>query len=148
MNNRLNRLKFTLDQLNEVYRNLANLLCISQPKMEIYYCLLAEDGSCPLSEICSYMSIPKQTLNSQLRSMEKDGDIKVDYLPNSKKNKAAVLTEKGMKQARATAGLMQKFETKALTSFTQQEVEILFSLLERFTDEMDKQVKSLQDEEI
>lgn len=25
MNNRLNRLKFTLDQLNEVYRNLANL---------------------------------------------------------------------------------------------------------------------------
>lgn len=95
MNNRLNRLKFTLDQLNEVYRNLANLLCISQPKMEIYYCLLAEDGSCPLSEICSYMSIPKQTLNSQLRSMEKDGDIKVDYLPNSKKNKAAVLTEKG-----------------------------------------------------
>ncbi len=29
MNNRLNRLKFTLDQLNEVYRNLANLLCIS-----------------------------------------------------------------------------------------------------------------------
>ena len=80
--------------------------------------------------------------------MEKDGDIKVDYLPNSKKNKAAVLTEKGMKQARATAGLMQKFETKALTSFSQQEVEILFSLLERFTDEMDKQVKSLQDEEI
>lgn len=53
-----------------------------------------------------------------------------------------------MKQARATAGLMQKFETKALTSFSQQEVEILFSLLERFTDEMDKQVKSLQDEEI
>lgn len=104
--------------------------------MEIYYCLLAEGGSCLLSEICSYMSIPKQTLNSQLRSMEKDGDIKVDYLPNSKKNKAAVLTEKGMKQARATAGLMQKFETKALTSFSQQEVEILFSLLERFTDEM------------
>lgn len=115
--NRLERLDYLFKKIDRAYRNFDAALDLPHSAVSVYYCLLNQEGSCELGALRAETGVPKQTLNSLLRQLEKEGMLEVRLAEGSHKKKAAILTEKGRKQAENTAGLVMECEKRALASF-------------------------------
>lgn len=137
--NRLERLDYLFKKVDRAYRNFDAALDLPHSAVSVYYCLLNQEGSCELGALRAETGVPKQTLNSLLRQLEKEGMLEVRLTEGSYKKKAAILTDKGRKQAENTAGLVMECEKWALASFDEKEAGLLFDLLERFCGELDAQ---------
>ena len=70
---RLRRLNHLFAQIDVIYHEAALHMGLSDSAMMVLYTLCIEGGSCLIGKIISQSNISKQTLNSALRMLEKEG---------------------------------------------------------------------------
>lgn len=80
--------------------------------------------------MCEFLHEPKQTINSALKKMEADGLITLQSGSN-RRTKTIHLTAAGEALARETADRVAETEQQALSQFSEEEADQLFSLLRR-----------------
>mgnify|MGYP002525858553 CR=1 FL=1 len=82
-------------QLDNVYHLLAKQIGVSDSVFWTMYCLCEEDCTLTQNDIAENVGLPKQTINSAINNLVKDGYIHLEQKAIARNNKAVCLSEKG-----------------------------------------------------
>ena len=98
-------------EINALYHEAAVKMGVSDSTMNILYVLCEKGDACLQSEISKLTGISRQTINSAIRKLEKDGII---YLKQGEgRNTIVCLTEKGKQFKRFCPCLRSKIRSGA-----------------------------------
>ncbi len=138
----MKRFNYLLTETDNVYHVASAKLGLSDSAMHILYtiCDYDEGDSCPLREVCRRTGISKQTINSAIRKLEKEGIL---YLEQAgARTKKLCLTQDGKLLAERTALKIIKAENDILNSWSREDVEKYLDLTERFLDSFKEEVRA------
>lgn len=135
---RYNRL---ISEIEEVYHEVAVRKGFSDSAMSVLYVLSDNDGKCRLADLIKLSGVNKQTVNSALRKLEKDGIVYLE--PAGGKSKRVCLTEKGFSVARQTVDKVIDAEKEIYSSWTREEWEIYVQLTERYLSRLREKMKEI-----
>ena len=113
-----------------IYRQMAKQMNLTDMAMWALYTLRVEPGEMTQSRMSEFLHEPKQTINSALKKMEADGLITLQSGSN-RRTKTIHLTAAGEALARETADRVAETEQQALSQFSEEEANQLFSLMRR-----------------
>lgn len=117
-----------------LYRSVASSFGISTCEMWIYYFLLIEQDGVTQQTICSQMSYKKQTVNSAVAKLAKEGMLTLAAMNESKKSKTLSLTPKGKEFANNTVNSLLNAELKAAQKFGKRKLKSLCMLRDEYLD--------------
>lgn len=126
----MKRFNHLLGEIEAVYHEMALKFGQSDSVMNILYTICDYGDSCPLQEICRRSGISKQTINSALRKLEREGIVYSEQA--GVKGKNVCLTEKGKELAKDTAVRVIEAENGILASWPEEDVKKYLELTERF----------------
>ncbi len=124
-----------IGKLGTLYHEIAMHQGFSDSAHAILYtiCFSGKDR-CPIHDICLYSGISKQTINSSLRKLEKDGVV---YLRNvDGRSKEVVLTEKGKEICSRTVCQLLDAEDSLLQKWSNEDLAKYIELSERFLSDI------------
>lgn len=137
----LRRFNYIVGGIDQTYHKAALKLGLSDSAMSVLYTICGEGRPCPLSLICRLSGIGKQTVNSALRKLEKDGVIKLEAVDG--KQKSAALTEKGKALAANTAEKIIAAENRIFEAWTEEEREQYIRLTQRYLNDFSREIDHL-----
>ncbi len=137
----LRRLNHIISGTDALYHEASFRLGISDSVCMILYSILTVGESCPLNVIVKSTGLSKQTVNSALRRLEKDGLAYLEAVDGRSKN--VCLTEKGVILASTTAGRIISIENDILASWPEEDIRRYFELSEKFRLGLEERVGRL-----
>lgn len=141
----LKRLELIYGEWNALYHEVALALHMADSEHAILYSLSLFGGTLPLTELRKLAVLPKQTLHSALRKLEKKGLVQLEAISALKKR--AELTEAGQKFAAANLRRLQTAEQGILNSWTKEERSAFLNLSERYVQDLRKVLQEFAKEE-
>lgn len=132
-------------EMDEIYHVYAKEQGISDTVFWILYSLYDNNSSYIQKELCSEWHYPPQTVNSALKSLEKQGIISLEAVPGNKKNKLVSLTEHGLTLTQRVIARLTDAERNAILSMTADERRTLLSLTEKYTEFLRRHVRRISD---
>ena len=132
-------------EMDEIYHVYAKEQGISDTVFWILYSLYENNSSYIQKELCSEWHYPPQTVNSALKSLEKQGIISLEAVPGNKKNKLVSLTEHGLTLTQRVIARLTHAERNAILSMTADERRTLLSLTEKYTEFLRRHVRRISD---
>lgn len=129
-------------KLDEVYHQYAKRLGLSDMALWLLYSLYESGGPCTQRAFCAAWHYPPQTVNSALKSLEKEGIIERKAIPGNRKTKQLVLTQKGEAYMESTILPLMHAEQQAFQEMPLQERAQLLSLTRKYIDLLDIKIKS------
>ncbi len=121
-----------LKENDELYRNAAKAMALSDCTFWILYSLRDSGTEITQSDLGTTLYLPKQTINSALKKLESDGFIEL-LAGNDRRSKRIRLTEKGTLLAEQTADHVISAELEALNGLTNRERETFIDLFQKYT---------------
>lgn len=119
---------------NQLYRDVAASFGISESAFNILYAIyLAGEKGISQRDICVQMCIGKQTVNSSIHKLEREGVVVLKSGPG-RRGLLAHLTPVGLELAERTIVPMIEAELAALREFDDRELELALLLGRRYTD--------------
>ena len=119
---------------NQLYRDVATSFGISESAFSILYAIfLAGENGISQRDICVQMCIGKQTVNSSIHKLEREGVVELKSGPG-RRGLLAHLTPVGLELAERTIVPMIEAELAALREFDDWELELSLLLGRRYTD--------------
>ena len=119
---------------NQLYRDVAASFGISESAFSILYAIfLAGENGISQRDICVQMCIGKQTVNSSIHKLEREGVVVLKSGPG-RRGLLAHLTPVGFEFAERTVAPMVEAELAALREFDDRELELSLLLGRRYTD--------------
>lgn len=119
---------------NQLYRDVAASFGISESAFSILYAIfLAGEKGISQRDICVQMCIGKQTVNSSIHKLEREGVVVLKSGPG-RRGLLAHLTPVGLELAERTIVPMIEAELAALREFDDRELELALLLGRRYTD--------------
>lgn len=119
---------------NQLYRDVATSFGISESAFDILYAIyLAGESGISQRDICVQMCIGKQTVNSSIHKLEREGVVVLESGPG-RRGLLAHLTPVGLELAERTIVPMIEAELAALREFDDRELELALLLGRRYTD--------------
>lgn len=119
---------------NQLYRDVATSFGISESAFNILYAIfLAGENGISQRDICVQMCIGKQTVNSSIHKLEREGVVVLKSGPG-RRGLLAHLTPVGLEFAERTIVPMVEAELAALREFDDRELELSLLLGRRYTD--------------
>ncbi|MGN0364750.1 MAG: MarR family winged helix-turn-helix transcriptional regulator [Suilimivivens sp.] len=141
ISNEMKRYNHLVGEMNAVYHDISLHLGLSDSAMIILYTICDNGDSCLLQEISRRSGVSKQTINSAIRKLEKEGIV---YLKSvGAKNKNVCLTDEGKQLAKHTAIRLIEIENDIFTSWEKDDVEKYIELTERFLSSLKEKNSSL-----
>ena len=129
-------------EIGNVFHEMSVQLGLSDSVSSILYTICNFGDSCLLSDIISMTGIPKQTINSALRKLEREGILRMEAV--ERRRKRVVLTENGLILAQRTAGQMIRMEDDIFAAWTEEERRIYLDLTRRYLSQLKEKAKELQ----
>ena len=137
----MKRFNYLISEIDSVYHEAALKLGLSDSAMSILYAICDNGEGCLLQEICFYTGISKQTINSALRKLEKEGIVYLELL--NAKSKKVYLTNKGKKLAEKTAFRVLQMEDEIFASWKKEDVEKYLELTESYLVHLKEKINEL-----
>ena len=120
----------TYKEEDELYRRLARYSGLSEAAFWILYTVELAPGPVTQAEVCGYLSLSKQTINSALKQLEQTGHIRLTGGPGRKKY--LQLTEAGRALSRRTIGPVLELEERVFLGLTEEERASLLALERKY----------------
>lgn len=140
LNSEILRFNNLNSEIYAVYHEAAVKLNISDSVMQILYTVCCHENECTIRDICRETGISKQTINSSLRNLERDGIL---YLEKRGRLKCVCLTEKGEQLVEQTAAKIIKAENSIFDRWTKEEKETYIELTRKFLEMMRTEVGNI-----
>lgn len=132
-------------EIDEIYHMLARYYGISDCALWILYIIRELDENHTQNKICEMLSLSKQTVNSALKKLEKEGYIKLEYSPGNQKNKLIQLTDYGKTFTRKTIDNVIKMEKNVFSQFSVEERTTFLGLFEKYVRQLQIESKRIID---
>lgn len=127
--------------VNGIYREAARKLGVSDSELNILYMIYDQGEGCRQSTICRMTNLPRTTVNSSLRRLEKTGMI---YLKQGEgRNTLIYLTPRGSEHMKSTAERLVAAENAFYTRWTAEEREQFTALYRRFAQDLAAEVEKI-----
>ncbi|MBO5094375.1 MAG: winged helix DNA-binding protein [Lachnospiraceae bacterium] len=136
---KMRRFNYLSGEIDAVYHETALQFGLSDSAMLVLYAACSNGGSCPIDDICRLSGVRKQTINSALRKLEKEGVVYLEAI--DKKRKRVCLTEKGMEMTGRTVARLITIENEIMDAWTQEEYETYLSLTDRYLTALKEKTK-------
>lgn len=130
-----------ISEIDEVYHEIAVKQGFSDSAMAILYALSDNDGKCRLTDLIKQSGVNKQTINSALRKLEKDGIVYLE--PADGKAKRVCLTEKGVVTVHETVEKVMEAEKEIYASWSKEEWQLYVELTERYLHQLQEKMKEI-----
>lgn len=115
-----------------LYHRLAKHFGLSDSALWILYTLEVCSGPVTQTELCGFLSLSKQTVNSGLKQLEQDGYIRLTSGPGRKKY--IQTTEQGRQLAGRTVRLILAAEERAFLGMNEEERAGLLALERKYVN--------------
>lgn len=115
-----------------LYRGAARRFGLPECAMWVLYFLAVADGPLTQQSLCELMMYPKQTINSSVAKLAKQGLVELSAIPSSRNSKSVSLTAKGRELAEGTVLAMRAAEERALVSLGDDGMQRFVELYRRF----------------
>ena len=137
----MKRQNYLLGEMNAAYHEISLKLGLSDSAMIVLYTICDQGDQCLLQDICRWSGLSKQTINSAIRKLEREGIL---YLVSAgSRNKNVCLTEKGMDLAERTAKRILQAENEIFASWTGEDVMKYLELTEKFLRALQEKAEQL-----
>ena len=128
-----------LKECDNIYHDAAARSGLSDCAFWILYALWESDRPLTQSEIGDAASMPRQTVNSALKKLEKDGYLTLEKV-NGKMGKTIHLTQSGTEFARLRIAPIAAAEERVCAQFTRQEQEAFLSTFRTLVDRLKSEI--------
>lgn len=118
-------------EFDSVYARFAKKSGLSET--EYWALLLISEGITTQSEISEKLSMNRQTINSAVKQLIKNGLIRLETLENNQRVKKALLTTEGKNFVEKNIVKMRELEEKAWMSMTEEERSTLTRLTRKYS---------------
>lgn len=133
------RFTYLMNQIDELYHKVNAKSAISDSVSWILYCLYDMGGPCNQSEFTRLYGISRKTINSAISKLESLGLVK--RTTGDGRNVIVSLTEEGLALAEKSVEPIIGAENSVFDSWTQEESNQFFSLMEKYKSALEKQFK-------
>lgn len=137
----IHKINYLTSEMDALYHQVSLKQGISDSISMVLYVLYERGGECLLSEVYKDTGVSKQTVNSAVRRLEADGMICLEAYTG--RSKRILLTEQGREMARNTVGKLLDAEVMAFAGWTDQEVQIHVSLMERYLEDFRNMIERI-----
>ncbi len=135
------RINCLTEEMDAIYHQAAVKFGMADSVLLILYMLYMNDGRRLLPEIYKSSGISKQTVNSAIRKLEKEGVV---YMENyDRKSKIVCLTETGKEYAAQTAGKLFEAECESFDDWKEEEIDQYLGLAEKYNASLRNQIRKL-----
>ena len=117
-------------ETNRIYHDIALKLKLSDSAFDILYAVCQLGDGCLQRDICSLSATSKQTINSSIRKLEREGHIILK--PGKGRQMHIFLTETGMELAKERIFPVIEIENKVFDSLTEEESRELLRLSRKY----------------
>lgn len=131
---------YICEEMDAAYHKASLKLGISDSECMILYSIRFRGESCLLRDITA-LGISKQTVNSALRKLEREGIVYLEALGGNRKK--ICLTKKGVKRAEDTVDKLMEIENEALAAWSSKELEQYIKLSERYVRDFNEKINEL-----
>lgn len=135
-NNLLRRLN---GEIGALYHEAAIQVGISDSVQNILYVLCGNGDRCFQSDIYRQCAINRQTINSAIQKLKKEGIVSIEQGPG--KNTIISLTEEGMVFAKEKAYVLFEIEDNIFNEWSEEEQEAYVRLTQKFRDSLKRQME-------
>lgn len=135
---KMHRINYLISELDALYHHASLKLGICDSTCRVLYTIYDSDGSCPLSDIYNKSGISKQTVNSALRNLERDGMLQLEQLRG--RAKLVRLTEQGRAYAAQTVARIYDAEIRAFDCWTEAELNDHIRRMEQYMNAFRRQI--------
>lgn len=130
-------------RMNVLYHNYAKAAGISDAAFWLMYSLYEKGGPCTQTELCEAWFFTPQTINSALKSLEKQGLIILDFAPNSRKNKQFFFTEEGEQLVKEKIIPLVQAEEQSFLRLEEQEREALLAITQKHIGVLEEEINRI-----
>ena len=129
---KVNQINCLNEEIDSLYHQAALKLGVSDCVLFVLYMLY---------DIYKLSGISKQTVNSAIRKLENEETVYLEKCNG--KSKMVYLTEKGKTYTSKTAARLFEAECKALSNWTEEEINLYLKLTERYHADLKNEIESL-----
>ena len=137
----IDKMNLLYSEIDGIYHTAALKLKLADSVLAVLYVLRTEENQCSISDICKVTGIGKQTINSALRKMEREGIILLKAMDGRKKT--VTLTEKGAALSITTADRLIDAENQAIADWSSDEISEYLRLMRKFRDCLKKEIDNI-----
>lgn len=128
-------------EIEAAYHEAALKFGLADSTQFILYTICYLGDNCPLGDIVKMTGVSKQTINSALRKMERQGLVSLKAATPKTKN--VVLTQKGEALAERTVFRLMEAEDAIFASWAKEDVKKYLELNEKFLKDLKEKVTLL-----
>ena len=114
-----------------IYSKYAAMCGVSTTALCLLYSLYCAEGVCTQTRLAEDWGLPVQTVNSCLKTMEKQGDIRLAFAAGSRKHKQIFLTKQGEALTERVVAPMIRAENAAFGSLSGEERRLLLTITKK-----------------
>ncbi len=137
---KLKRFTYICEEMDAAYHKASLKLGLSDSECMILYSIRSRGESCSLCDITA-LGISKQTVNSALRKLEREGIVYLETIGGNRKK--VCLTEQGVQYAKDTVDKMIGIENEALATWSSAELEQYIALSRRYLRDFNEKINEL-----
>lgn len=137
------RFSYTYKKYDELYHNVAQKYGLSDTALWLLYLICREEEPCTQNYLAEELYIPKQTVNSAITKLARDGYVELVQRPGPRNSKAVCLTTYGQEQCAKYVVPLIEAENRAFARMTEDEQQLLLSLYEKRYQYMCEEVEIL-----
>lgn len=141
MSQELIRFNRIYKEVNDIYRDVANRLGLSESAFDILYGICEFGDGCLQRDICQSSCLPKQTVNSSIHKMEEQGYL--IWVQGKGRSMHIHLTESGRTLMEEKIYPVIQCENEVLEKFSREDCEKLLELSEKHASHLKKRVANL-----
>lgn len=131
-----------LHEWNAAYEDYAKSVDLNFTSLSILSALY-ETENCTQKMLCEQCFLPKQTVNTAVTAFYKKGWIRMQELPEDRRNKTIHFTEEGQREAKRIMQKVRESERQAMGGLSKEEREQLLSLTRRYVTACTTAMKGL-----
>lgn len=127
----INEYSAYLHEWNASYEEYAKSVGLSFTGLTILCALFRAEG-CTQKHLCEQCFLPKQTVNAAITAFYQKGWLRLEELPEDRRNKTIHFTPLGRDQAGRILARVRQSEQQAMERLTEQERQVLLSATRRY----------------
>ena len=127
-----------------IYHNVAMKFGLSDTAMWVLYNVYASKDVITQQELCRQCFFAKQTVNTAIISLSKNGYVVLEAIPGTRNQKKILLTGEGTALAEATIAPLIEAEARAYSALSSEELESYLEMTTRLTVALREETEKLK----
>ena len=127
-----------------IYHNVAVKYGLSDTAMRVLYNIYLADDTITQQELCRQCFFAKQTVNTAITSLTKNGYVELENIPGTRNHKKILLTAKGMQLTDVTIKPLVEAENNAYKVLNSEELKAYLDMTTRLTVSLREETDQLK----